>query len=185
MSVDDTYQSASIDLTVSIVNFNTRDMLDECLGCVFASERPITFEVIVIDNGSTDASVEMIKSKYPQARLIANDTNRYFSVAHNQALAVSRGRLFLILNSDIAVFSDTLRLVVSFMNEHPNVGVASCILLNNSNSVETDLLEISRCQSGASGPPARRLTLGPVPSQARRPHDGLGPPIHAGGRCRK
>jgi len=129
-------QADQIDLSISIVSFNTRDVLDDCLQHVLASVGEIDFEVVVVDNGSSDGSTDLVKAKYPQVRLIANPSNRYFSAAHNQAASVSRGRCILIMNSDILVSPDTLDLMVRFMEEHPSVGAASCTLVGARGGVE-------------------------------------------------
>ena len=111
-------------------------MLDRCLEQLFASSGPTTFEVIVVDNGSVDGSVDMITSKYPAVRVIPNVSNRYFTTAHNQSLRLSRGRLLLIMNSDILVFPDTLKRMAEFMDQHQSAAAASCQLLNADGSVD-------------------------------------------------
>jgi hypothetical protein len=119
-----------MDLTISIVNYNTREMLDTCLAKIYGAPQAITFEVIVVDNGSSDGSTQMVESKYPQVRLIWNPRNMYFSAAHNQAFHQSRGRYFLVMNSDILILEDTLPRMVQFMDAHPDAGAASCLLLD-------------------------------------------------------
>lgn len=84
----------SLDLTVSIVNYNTRDLLKDCLNSVYKNIRGIKFEVIVVDNNSTDDSLGMIKKEFPWVTLIENGGNVGFAKANNQALNRGKGRFF-------------------------------------------------------------------------------------------
>lgn len=118
-----------MDLSVIIVNYNTKDLLQKCLESVFASQTNFQFEVIVSDNGSTDESVEMVRNNFPQVRMIENNANLGFSGGNNVALRKVSGRYFLLLNSDTEVRKDTLDLSVKYMDEHPEVGVMGCKVL--------------------------------------------------------
>lgn len=119
------------DLSISVVSYNTRQQLKESLDSVFANARGIDFEVIVVDNASQDSSPEMVRSKFPQVRLIANDENRFFACAHNQALAMAQGRHVLILNSDTVIPQGTLSELVKFLDLHPGVGAVGCQEINS------------------------------------------------------
>jgi GT2 family glycosyltransferase len=127
--------TSKVDITLSIVNFNTSEMLDGCLGSIFQSTTVANLEVIVVDNGSTDSSVAMVHSKYPSVKVIANNSNLYFTRAHNQALALATGRYFLIMNSDILVFPETLGTMITLMDQNPTVGASSCVLLTETLAV--------------------------------------------------
>ncbi len=85
--------------------------------------RPLRIEAIVVDNDSSDSSAEMVQAEFPQILLIANDRNRGFTAANNQGLSLSRGRHLLLLNPDTEVVGDALRAMVSYMDEHADVGV--------------------------------------------------------------
>ncbi len=87
-------------ISVIVVNWNTRKLLARCLEAVFASDQAPEFEVWVVDNGSTDGSVDEVRQRFPQARLIVNSTNIGFARANNQALAQAAGACALLLNSD-------------------------------------------------------------------------------------
>ena len=114
---------AGTDLTISIVSFNTREILRQCLGSIFRHVEGVEFEVIVVDNNSTDGSVEMIRRDFPSVILIRNDKNIGFGKAHNLAFKRSNGRYFLILNSDTYVYPETINQMVWFMDSHSEVGV--------------------------------------------------------------
>lgn len=111
-----------MDLSVVIVNYNVQYFLDQCLTSVLRSGSSLKMEVFVVDNNSVDGSVEMVRKKYPQVHIIANQQNLGFSRANNQAIAAARGRYVLLLNPDTVVEDDTLPAVVGFMNQHPDAG---------------------------------------------------------------
>jgi GT2 family glycosyltransferase len=92
-----------LDLSVVVVNFNTRDLLADCLTSVQIEAAGIEHEVLVVDNGSTDHSVEMLAAKFPGVRVIANRTNLGFGRANNLALRQARGKAVLLLNPDTRV----------------------------------------------------------------------------------
>ena len=90
----------SIDVSVIIVNWNTCDLLRQCLQSVYAETPFIGCEVIVVDNGSTDGSIEMVQREFGQVNLLTNRDNRGFAAANNQGMAIAKGRHILLLNSD-------------------------------------------------------------------------------------
>lgn len=125
------------DLSVIIVNWNVRDLLRRSLHSVLAPRRACGLEVIVVDNGSRDGSVEMVRTEFPQVHLIANPDNRGFPAANNQGLAVARGRYVLLLNPDTEVVGDALETLLAFADDHPDVGVVGPQLLNPDGTVQS------------------------------------------------
>ena len=123
------------DLSVIIVEWNTRDLLRDCLTSVCA-RHAIRTEVIVIDNASSDGSAEMVAAEFPQVTLIRNGENRGFAAATNQGLAESRGRHFLLLNSDTRVLGSVLEASVRYLDAHPDVGAMGCRVLNPDGTVQ-------------------------------------------------
>jgi GT2 family glycosyltransferase len=114
-----------MDLSVSIVSFNTRELLARTLRATLADTREMAAEVIVVDNASHDGSAAMVREAFPSVRLIRNSENRFFSAAHNQAIAVSRGRHVLVLNSDAEPRPGTLPPVVAYLDAHADVAAVS------------------------------------------------------------
>lgn len=112
------------DLAIIIVNWNTRDLLRDCLTSLGA-EQYLRYHVIVVDNASTDGSVEMIAQHFPQVHLIKNARNVGFASANNQGIAISQERYILLLNSDTRVPPDTLPSLTEFMQAHPEAGACS------------------------------------------------------------
>ena len=127
MPTDTQYSTRStIDLSIAIVSYNTKEILLDCVSSVQAHTTTITYEVIVVDNDSRDGTVPAIKNIYPDMRIIANPDNRGFAKAVNQALAVSRGRHVLLLNSDTLVRDQALATMVDHLDEHPDIGAVGC-----------------------------------------------------------
>jgi N-acetylglucosaminyl-diphospho-decaprenol L-rhamnosyltransferase len=119
-----------VQLSIIIVNWNTRDLLAQCLDSVYDTASDLELEVIVVDNASTDDSVDMLEHRFPWVHLIANEENVGFARANNQAIARCQGRYVLLLNSDTQALPGSLDKTVQFMDEHPRAGIAGVRLLN-------------------------------------------------------
>ncbi len=109
-------------LSIIIVNYNVKYFLEQCLLSVWAGIRNVEAEVFVVDNNSVDGSVEMVREKFPWAKLIANSDNKGFSRANNQAMRLAEGEYILLLNPDTVVEEDTFTKVLAFMDQHPDAG---------------------------------------------------------------
>ncbi len=123
-------------VSVIIVNWNTRQMLEDCLSSVFAETQSIAMEVVVIDNGSTDGSCQMCKSRFPQVKLIENPDNIGFARAMNQGFEMATGEHVLMLNSDTVVLDKAIEKSVAFADTRPDVGIIGCRLLNPDRSFQ-------------------------------------------------
>jgi len=126
-----------VDLSIVIVNWNVRDLLRHCLHSLLSTPYSLLVEVIVVDNASTDGSVEVVRTEFPGVHLIANDDNRGFPAANNQGIAVAQGRYVLLLNPDTEVMGDALAAMVAFADAHPDVGIVGPQLLNPDGSVQS------------------------------------------------
>ncbi len=119
-----------VNLSIIIVNWNTSDLLAQCLESVFVNPPAGGFEIIVVDNGSTDGSAAMVRNRFPTALLLENQHNPGFAAANNQAIGHARGRYLLLLNPDTVVMPDALDTLIRFMDDTPYAGVAGSMLLN-------------------------------------------------------
>lgn len=124
------------DLSIVIVNWNTCDLLVQCLESVYETAGDLELEVIVVDNGSTDGSVGVVRERFPQVCVVANSENVGFVRANNQAMARCQGRHVLLLNSDTRVLPGALGELVRFMDARPGAGVAGVRLLNPDGSFQ-------------------------------------------------
>ena len=109
-------------LSIVIVNYNVEYFLDQCLDSVKKAIAPIKAEVIIVDNCSVDGSIEMLKTKYSEFKLIENKINSGFSKANNQAIKEAQGEYVLLLNPDTIVEEDTFSKVIDFMDRTPDCG---------------------------------------------------------------
>ena len=115
-------------LSVVVVSYNVRPYLEQCLQSVQRALDGIEGEVFVVDNHSDDDSVESVCLHYPWVRLIENQENLGFAKANNQAIRQAQGDYVLLLNPDTVVAEDTLRGVLTFMDEHPKAGGAGVMM---------------------------------------------------------
>jgi GT2 family glycosyltransferase len=124
-----------IDLSIVILNWNVRALLDRCLASIRSSRYVI--EIIVVDNASTDESVAMVRDKYPQVTVIANEINRGFTGGNNQGIAAAHGRYVLVLNPDTEVVDDALDRLVDYLEAQPQAGAVGPMLLNPDRSIQS------------------------------------------------
>jgi len=119
-----------MDVSIVIVAWNVRELLYDCMKSVYEQTNGISFEVIYVDNGSKDGSVEMVKKEFPDVRIIENERNEGFIRANNQAIEVAQGRYVLLLNSDTVVLDNAIEKTVTFADAHPEAAVIGCRVLN-------------------------------------------------------
>ena len=122
------------DCSIIIVNWNTCELLRQCLTSVQEHTQRLAYELFVVDNASSDGSVAMVEREFPSVQLIKNDRNLGFSKANNQALVKASGRYLLLLNSDTEISENAFSHIVQFLDEHPTVGMAGPRLLNPNGS---------------------------------------------------
>jgi GT2 family glycosyltransferase/lipopolysaccharide/colanic/teichoic acid biosynthesis glycosyltransferase len=119
-----------MELSVIIVNYNVRQFLENALISLIHAMKGIEGEIFVVDNASDDGSVEMVRAKFPDVRLIASKENVGFARANNMALKQATGDYLLLINPDTLVQEDTLHVMLKFFRETPEAGLAGCKILN-------------------------------------------------------
>jgi N-acetylglucosaminyl-diphospho-decaprenol L-rhamnosyltransferase len=124
------------DVSIIIVNWNTRELLRPCLTSIVQNTVPIRGEIIVVDNASRDGSTEMVAQQFPAVHLVANTRNVGFAAANNQGLGRASGRYLLLLNSDTIVLPGAIEEMVRYMDAHPQVGALGPRLLNEDRSAQ-------------------------------------------------
>jgi len=117
----------TLDLSIAIVSYNTRTLSLDCLRSAFETAGNVTFEVFLVDNNSHDGTADAVREDYPTVHLIVNRQNRGFSKAVNQALKISEGRYFLMLNSDTRLQSQALEHMVACLDRNPDIGAVGCM----------------------------------------------------------
>jgi N-acetylglucosaminyl-diphospho-decaprenol L-rhamnosyltransferase len=114
-------QARVLDLSVCIVNWNCRAALRNCLRSLHAQGLGLEYEIIVVDNASTDGAPDMVARQFPQVQLVRNATNAGFARANNQAARLARGKYVFFLNNDTIVPPEALRRLTTFLVAHPDV----------------------------------------------------------------
>lgn len=125
-----------IDLTISIVNWNTKNYLKQCLQSIIEKIVDIAYEIIVVDNNSEDGSVDMVQSNFPEIKLIRNNTNFGFAKASNQAYKISSGKYILLLNPDIEIVNSAVQGMIDFMESNPRVGALGPKLITSNGNLD-------------------------------------------------
>lgn len=113
-----------VDLSVIVVNWNTRELLRACLTSVKRHTAGLEYELIVVDNGSSDGSPEMVRAEFPEAVRIENPDNRGFAAANNQGIRAAKGRAVLLLNSDTELTENSLLKLYRFLFSREEIGAA-------------------------------------------------------------
>jgi GT2 family glycosyltransferase len=128
-----------LDISIIVVSFNTRGLVLDCLTSVYETVKNISFEVWLVDNNSTDGTVEAVRKAYPDVAIIENKENRGFAAANNQALRQMNGRYALLLNSDTVLTSEAIRKLYEFMEFAHEAGMACGQLLNQDGSKQNSI----------------------------------------------
>ncbi len=174
-----------MDLSIVIVNWNTRDLLDRCLETIPEAVSGWTHEVIVVDNGSTDGSGTMVRTRHPGVHLVENGENVGFVRATNQGIALSRGQYVLLLNSDTVAPPGSLARMVAFMEDYPDAGAVGPKLVNPDGSFQASYAHFPTLVSESlSAFGLNRRLYGPYhPSPPPRPDERPGPVDWVPGAC--
>ena len=125
-------------LSIIIVNYNVRDFLMHALESIQSALKNISHEIYVVDNASVDGSVEMVKNRFSQVKIITNSRNIGFAAANNMAIRKSSGEYIVMINPDTVVQEDTFSSLIRFMENNPGTGVATCKILNPDGSFSVD-----------------------------------------------
>lgn len=127
-----------MDVSIILVNWNTRDLLKECISSIFAQTKS-NFEIFVVDNASDDESAQMVRNYFPTVKLIENSQNLGFAAATNQAINVCQGKYIFLLNPDTKILDHAIDKLIAILNQNDQVGLVACKLLNRDFSVQTNV----------------------------------------------
>ncbi len=124
-------------VSIIIVNYNTKDFLYNCLKSVYEQTNDLEYEVIVSDNGSTDGSLQMLSEQFPAVKVVANNQNLGFGAANNRALDIAQGKYIFYLNSDTLLLNNAAKMFFDYFESHDdgNLGAIGANLLDNENHV--------------------------------------------------
>jgi GT2 family glycosyltransferase len=125
-----------MDVSIVIINWNTKDLLCNCIRSVSKSVGNVSFEIIIVDNGSRDGSVEAVKSEFAGVKIISNERNKGYAVAVNQGIQVSQGKYILVLNSDIVLYGGAIERTFNYAQQHPRAAVIGCRVMMDAETVQ-------------------------------------------------
>lgn len=128
-------------VSIAVLSWNSKELTKACITSILQNVRDVSFELIIIENASTDGSREMLASKFSEQRdarirLFCNTTNKKFAGGNNQALQHARGKYFLLLNSDAMVHPGSIEAMVKFLETSPHYGAVTTKLLNTDGSIQ-------------------------------------------------
>jgi GT2 family glycosyltransferase len=115
-----------MDLSILIVNYNTKELTLACLYSIYETQTDFHFEIILIDNASRDESVQTISEQFPNVQIISNNDNVGFAKANNQGIKVAKGRYILLLNTDTVIEPSTIDTMIRLMDHDPKIGASGC-----------------------------------------------------------
>ena len=130
-----------LSLSIALVNWNNRDYLRQCLESIEAANLPLSYDIVVSDNGSTDGSLEMLAERYPNVKLVQNGRNIGIAGGNNQCIRNSSGRYIYILNNDTVINRDSVVAMVDFLDQHPEAGAVGGNLLNPDGSLQSSFCD--------------------------------------------
>jgi GT2 family glycosyltransferase len=136
-----------IDASVVIVNWNTKDLLLECIRTTLEAACERTIQIIVVDNASTDGSVEAVRQRFPSVKVLCNDTNLGFAKANNIGIRAGSSTYVCLVNSDIEVLGKCIDTLCSYMDEHSDVGLLGPQILNKDLTLQRSCSELPSVRS--------------------------------------
>ena len=128
-----------MDLSIVIVNWNTKKLLLDCLASIYGTIKGISFDIFVVDNASSDGSVAAVRTAYPDVKLIENEKNLGFAAANNKALRQMNGKYALLLNTDTVLTDGAIEKIHDYMVTHNDVAMACGQLLNEDGSKQNSV----------------------------------------------
>jgi GT2 family glycosyltransferase len=143
--------AAPITLSVIISCYNTRELLSDCLQSISRNPPSEPYEIIVVDDASTDGTSEMARARFPGVRLLRNKINRHYAFSNNRAIDRARGQYLLLLNSDTVVLPQSLDRMIAHLRRHPVAGAVGCRLLNEDGTIQRSVKSLPNPGSALFG----------------------------------
>jgi GT2 family glycosyltransferase len=128
-----------LDLTIIIPNYNTRELLRECLESIYKYTTGIQFEVICVDDNSSDGSADMVEDSFPDAIVVRNTVGQMYAKNNNRGMRMSRARYACLLNSDTRIEANAFQTLVDFMDNHPDAAACTPKLLNPDGTIQSSI----------------------------------------------
>jgi len=146
-----------LDITFVIVNWNTRDLLLECIASIYETVKGLSFEIWLVDNASSDGSIAAAREKFPHICIIENQKNLGFAAANNLVLSRMEGQYAILLNTDATLTEGAVNQLYDFMAANPEAAIACGQLLNDDGSKQNSIANFPSILSLISNEPLLRL----------------------------
>jgi GT2 family glycosyltransferase len=124
------------DITIGIATWNAANLLRECLTSIMKNVTSLTYEVVVVDNGSVDETAQIMREEFPEVIFIRNQVNEGVARARNKCLEMADSRYVILLDVDTIVLQDSFQILVEVMDQNPRVGIGGPKLLNPDGSIQ-------------------------------------------------
>ena len=131
----------STDLSIIVVNWNSKDYLRHCIASILGNTVGMEYEIVVVDSGSFDGCGDMLQRVYPQVRFIQSERNVGFALANNLGASYARGSTMLFLNPDTEVRGHAIEHLYSHVRKLPDAGIVGCRLVNRDGSLQTSCVQ--------------------------------------------
>lgn len=125
------------DISIVFTNWNTRDYMRDCIYSVREKTRGVTYNIVVVDDGSTDGSVEMLRTEFPDVKVIVNERNLGVAKAYNRGVAKATGRYIQMLNTDMILVGNPIKTLYDFLESHPEAAACGAWLRNRDMTSQT------------------------------------------------
>ncbi|MEX1255454.1 MAG: glycosyltransferase family 2 protein [Dehalococcoidia bacterium] len=125
-----------MDVSFVIVSYNAGEFLRRCLASVYKHTQSVSFEVIIIDNGSRDGTPEIVEREFPQVTLVRRSSNAGFATAANEGLQAARGDALVLLNPDSELTCDIVQPMLAYLRDHPDIGILAPRIVNEDGSLQ-------------------------------------------------
>jgi len=149
--VRDGAPDTSIALSIVIATYNARDLLVDCLQSIYQNPPGESYEIIVIDDASTDGTSEIVRARFSEVRLFRNEINSHYASSNNRAFRLARGRYLYLLNNDTIVLPQALDRMLAFLSEHPEAGAVGSRLLNEDGTIQWSVKSLPNVGSALFG----------------------------------
>jgi len=146
-----TADTVGVCLSIIIANYNGRALLRGCLASIYQNPPRCPFEVIVVDDASSDRSSEMVKECFPQVYLLRNEKNVHYGRSNNRAFDLARGQYVYLLNNDTVMLPGAMDVMMAFLDQHPTVGAVGSKLLNGDGTIQASVKTLPGIMAGLFG----------------------------------
>jgi len=132
----DAAAGTALSVSVIISTYNAREVVGDCLASIYQNPPSEPYEIILVDDASTDGTSEMVRARFPEVRLLRNEVNLHYTRSNNRALDRARGDYVHLLNNDTIVLPEAIDRMLAFLRSHPEAGVVGSQLLNEDGSIQ-------------------------------------------------